>query len=158
VQHQKDAGHEPAPGKVQDLVSGILERMDRKEADRKAQKPLNGTKKPGSLEQEFYRRGGTPGAFADHDLVKKELAPGEIRPKLLNLAKGDQKIAERIRLLKGKYDWFVKLAAVNPLAANGSLGPEKQTEANRAYWRVLLESEKVFGPIFADAPKKLMFT
>ena len=143
------------------FVQGILERFDRQKAEAPPPKPTPGTKKPGAMEREYEKRGGTPGAFGEWRVSKgpkEPVKPGEIRTTLQKRDWGAQKIVERIRLLKSKYDWLIKFEAINPLAANGSLGEEKRMQAERAYWRILRESIPVFGPIFAEKPKPLWFS
>jgi len=141
------------------FVKGILERFDRKRAEEQATKTTPSGKKPDALKKEFERRGGADGAFGDWRVTRGPKEPVQrIQRKTLNINRMQRKIIERLRLLRTKYDWVIKLEAINPLATNGSLGEERRRQAEAAYWRILRESIPVFGPIFADKPKPLWFS
>lgn len=157
VATQELHGVAPTPREVEELAVAILERTDAQKRDEKPPAPISGTKKPGALEREFEKRGGTPGTFGAWNVERKPIAPGEIRSKKLTLDAGSMLVRKRIRLLRSKPEWAARLATINPLAANGSLGPVKREEAERAYWAIIKDSCRLFGPVFKGKARKLWF-
>lgn len=55
-------------------------------------------------------------------------------------------LCRRLRILAASPDWAAKVKAVNPLAAQGQLGPEKQAHAEQVYRDVVADSDRAFGP------------
>ncbi len=158
TEEQRHNGYEPTPRAIEEFVVPILERLERKERDKQAA-PRATQKKPGAVKAEYERRGGEHYDAWTVERGEKEQVPfAPIRTKTLTLDPGAQAITRRIRLLRSKPEWALRLATINPLAANGTLGPEKRKEAELAYWRILLDSVRLFGPILSTPPKPLWFS
>lgn len=158
IEQQRANGAEPTPYEVERLAVSVLDMIDRKRADAKPRaKSQKRERKPGALEREFEKRGGTPGTFGEWSVERTPIEPGELRQKTLRMSRTAQAIARRLRLLRSDPEWMFKLQQINPLATNGSLGPTKRIEAERHYWRIIAEScHSKYGPLFS-VPKPLMF-
>jgi hypothetical protein len=171
VAGQRASGAIPRPNDVKKYVAGIVETMEKRDADNRLRlKPKPSTPAPADMQrstedmeseyQKRCRRFGiepTPGSWSvTRRPGKKERSKLELDNARTRLAK--QRMRTRLRLLRSKPDWAAKLRAINPLALNGQLGPDKQKHAEFLVREVIRSSESVFGPWWKAPPKKLVFT
>jgi hypothetical protein len=149
---QRAAGVLPTPVDAAQFIQPIVERLDNKPA--KVATPSSG-KKPGAMEKEYYRKGGSPGSFEDFEIVRRNEV--KVEAKRVKRTAPAQMIARRLQQMRADPDWMLKMKCINPLAFNGVLGIEQKREAHMMYWRLIKDSCRKFGPLGGD-PKPLWFT
>lgn len=149
---QRAAGVLPTPVDAAQFIQPIVERLDNKPAPTPT--PSSG-KKDGAIEREYYRKGGSPGSFDDFEIVRRN----EVKVTATKVVRTGpaKQIAIRLQQMRADPDWMLKMKCINPLAFNGVLGIEKKREAHMAYWRLIKDSCRKFGPLGGD-PKPLWFT
>lgn len=151
---QSAVGLIPEPETAQRYMAGIMNGLDRKEAERKPA-PVSTTKKEGAKEREYERRAGE-GRQVSEFQVKK--TPSQLIDVKRAKSKIRRLLLRRVRLLMAVPEWHARFKQVNPLAANGSLGRDRQRHANELYWQIIRDSERVFGPWNKElAPKAFSF-
>lgn len=172
VQSQRDQGIMPEPEKIRAFVQGIVERADRQADERrlkvfpkkeKVERPRV-ERSTEAMETEFQKRlkrkgqealpGSTSWTIERTPTVLKPENP-QIVSKRMALAK--RRMRQRLRLLRSKPEWEARLKTINPLALQGHLGEDKQKHATLLVQEVIKDSERVFGPWWKAAPKKLVF-
>lgn len=169
VAGQRATGVIPRPNDVHKYVQGVVERMERRDEDERlrikpkaAPVPREVVRSSGEFEKEYrtrlQRRGLEPleGSWTVTRTPVPERSRVELTSQRTALAK--RRMRARLRLLRSKPDWSDRLKAINPLALNGQLGPEKQKHAEFLVTEVIRASEAVFGPWWKAPPKKLIFT
>lgn len=138
---QRAQGKVPAVADNARYIEGVLARLDHKRA---ASKPRQAKQRP-------QRRRPRP-------------RPGLLLPASLGvpLSEFDARLRKRLRLIRSRPEWAAKIKAINPLAVAGHLGPGKKQEATILIWKVLEESNAVWGdwkrpepdgPVFFDQAK-----
>jgi hypothetical protein len=170
VADQRKAGLIPRPNDVHKYVQNIVETMEKRDADNRLRikpkappPPPEKTRSTEEMESEYQkrcRRAGiepTQGSWTvTRASVKPEKTKLQLDSERTRLAK--QRMRARLRLLRSKPDWAVRLKRINPLALQGQLGPEKKKHAEFLVCEVIKASEVPFGPWWKAPPKKLWFS
>jgi hypothetical protein len=155
----RQQGSMPPMEDINAYLAGILEGMDRKESDRK---PLAATKKPGAMEKEFERRGGTEGAFGDWTIEKKEPTPQKLvqTPRDADYAKYWRLVRARLREIARKPEWRdrVQDAIGNPHALYGHLGKLEQERCLNRVRAILHEYQVKYGSALKRKPQRMHFS
>lgn len=173
VEDQRKAGVMPRPNEVKAYVQGVVERMERRDEEARLRiKPkaavaeVTKERSSAEMESEYVRRcrrvgiEPTPGKWT---VTRAPITDEPKQPSLLEVdgkrrALQKRRLRARLRLLRSKPDWAAKLKAINPLALQGQLGPEKHRQAEHLVKEVIRASDAVFGPWMKGPAKKLWFT
>lgn len=164
------AGLIPRPNGLHKYVAGIVETMEKRDAEDRLRikpKPVvearpdvqRSTVQMETEYQKRLRRRGhepLPGSWT----VTRAPAKRErtlLMPDKRN-AQAKVRMRARLRLLRSKPDWADRLKRINPLALQGQLGADKQKHAEFLVTEVIRASEAVFGPWWKAPAKKLHFT
>lgn len=172
VEDQRRAGVMPRPNDLRKYVQGVVETMERRDAeDRLRIKPKptpverpSVERSTADMESEYKKRLARKGheALPGSWTVTRD-KPKQKRTQLAALndqrsSVAAQRMRVRLRLLRSKPDWAAKIKAINPLALQGQLGPEKQKHAEFLIREIIRASDGVFGPWMAAPARKLHFT
>lgn len=167
----RKTGAIPRPNDVKKYVAGIVETMERRDADNrlrikpKAAPPaqvdrLRSTEDMESEYQKRCQRAGhepMPGSWTvTRRPARKEPTKVDLDNERTRLAK--LRMRDRLRLLRSKPDWAAKLKRINPLALQGQLGPDKQKHAEFLVLEVIRASGDVFGPWWKAPAKPMWFS
>jgi hypothetical protein len=174
VEEQRAKGLIPTPNRVKDYLLPIVERGDRKTEEVRLRARPNPPGQPververstPEMEREFKRRLARkgheplPGAENGWITTRKPIestAPSRLAVQSKRDAVARSRFRRRYRLLVSLPDWRAKLMTVNPLAINGTLGPEKQKHAEQVIRQIVSDSDRVFGSWLAEPKRKLHF-
>lgn len=167
----RKTGALPRPNEVKKYVQGIVETMERRDADERLRiKPKETPRAPADvarstddMESEYQkrcRRAGVeplPGSWTvTREPIRKERSKLELDDERTRIAK--RRMRARLRLLRSKPDWAERLKRINPLALQGQLGPDKQKHAEFLVREVIKASEAVFGPWWKGPAQKVWFS
>lgn len=170
---QRAAGGIPRIHDVRQYITGIVENLDRRnESDRLRFKPRAAARAPvvgrstEEMETEYAkrcRRFGLEPKPGKWTVTRSEIKPDAPERSIFDLRDKrtllqTRRLRARLRLLRSKPDWAVRIRRVNPLALQGQLGPEKQKHAEFLIREVISDSDRVFGPWMRAPAKKLHFT
>jgi hypothetical protein len=145
---QRARGRLPTPADNERYLRGVLERLDRKEAEARPAPASRPEKRPGALAAEARRRAARAGFALEgsFELTRTPLAAGG---PILEVGKVEsamrKKLRARLRLLRSKPDWKVRIQRINPLALQGAFGKEKQKLAQLEVMKVINDSNRIFG-------------
>lgn len=171
VADQRKAGVIPRPNDVKKYVQGIVETMEKRDAENRLRikpketppAPVDKLRSTEDMESEYQKRCRRAGVqpmegswTVTRRPAQKESAIVQKDDKRTRLAKS--RMRARLRLLRSKPDWAARLKTINPLALQGQLGPEKQKHAEFLVAEVIRNSEVVFGPWWKGPAKKLWFS
>jgi hypothetical protein len=171
VADQRRAGVMPRPNDLRKYVQGVVETMERRDAENRlrikpketpAPKPAvaRSTEQMESEYQKRLKRKGhepLPGSWTVTRTPVKQSRSQLATLKNLRARREDDLKRRRIRLLMSKPDWAARLATINPIVASSGT-PEQKRECEAAYLKIFEDAERVFGPWWKDAPRKLHFT
>lgn len=169
---QRASGVIPKTNEVRAYVQAIVEKMDRKESERRPA-PSVETPSPHPHHTSIFSSDGN-GEQLEREYRKRlarrgeEPLPGTWRvehkaptPKTSKarriLGKAEKLMRQRLKLLRSKPDWADKLKRINPLALQGQLGKTKNLEADAEVRKVINASNIVFGHWAKEPGKRLFF-
>ena len=178
VEGVRTDGHIPDVQAIRGYVQGIVEKMDRKDADNrhrirpKKVRPQRAGRAPASHIKEANRRlaaRGLPGLMDPEgwdvtrggNVLDRERLNRASRKLKHGEVFGDYEaglLSRRIRLMKNVPEYNDMLSRINPYARDGSLGPKKKRHALFLTWKAIKASAAHFGPWWKPPPKRLWFS
>lgn len=145
AEEDRQAGLIPRVAEHRAFVQGIVERMERKDADRPA-RPAPAPTRDEAAQQiaaELAREDDADNVLGGEVRIERRTPSEQVAA---IRSKGAELMAKRIRLLNQHPEWATRIKEVNPLTLNGAHGPEKRKHAEALVMKVIADSERVFGP------------